>query len=188
MSTRRIFFCDCENTKMPWAARHIRAGHILLAATIWLCASAGSIATAADGEESGSPTSVFDSKFTLALGGFFPHIDSTFSLNPSRGGSGQDISAEDDLGLDSTSASAWIGFNWRFLPRHQFHAEWFQLNRDGSTTAGREFTIGDTTVFPEASLSSKIDLNLGRLTYGYSILRDEKLDLAFLVGAHVVTT
>ena len=77
---------------MLWAARHIRVGSILLASTIWLCASAGSIAVAADDEKSSSPTTLFGSKFTIALGGFFPHIDSTFSLGPSSGGSGQDIS------------------------------------------------------------------------------------------------
>ena len=35
--------------------------------------------------------------------------------------------------------------------------------------------------------SGAIDLNLGRLTYGYSIVRDDNLDLAFLVGIHIAT-
>ncbi len=147
----------------------------------------GFAAGTADAEKSGAPTSFFDQKFTIALGGFFPRIDSSVSLNPSRGGSGGNISLEDDLGLNSSSASAWVGFSWRFLPRHQIHAEWFQLNRDGSTSANRSFDFGDTTVSPGVSLSSEMDLNLGRVTYGYSIMRREKLDLSFLVGAHIVT-
>jgi len=160
----------------------------LLATFLVLCNGFASNAAAADAEENSSPTSLFDSKFSIALGGFFPHIDSSFSLNRSSGGSGQDVSLEDDLGMDNTSSSAWISFSWRFQPRHQFQAEWFQLNRDGETSAGREFSIGDTTVFAGAGLSSEMDLNLGRLTYGYSILRDDKFDLSFLVGAHVATT
>jgi len=153
-----------------------------------LCNGFGVRMVAADDEKSSSPTTLFESKFAIGLGGFFPNIDSTFSLNPSSGGSGQDISLEDDLGISDTSSSAWIRFIWRFQPRHQFQAEWFQLNRDGETSAQGDFTIGDTTAFAGAGLSSKFDLNLGRLSYGYSILRDEKLDLSFLVGAHVLTT
>ena len=160
----------------------------LLAAFLVLCVGFASSASAADGEENSSATSLFGSKYTVFLGGFFPHVDATFSLNPSRGGSGKDVSFEDDLGMDKSTSSVWVGFTWRFKPRHQFQAEWFQLNRSGETSAGREFPVGDTTVFAGASLSSKMDLNLGRLTYGYSIIRDDKFDLSFLVGAHVATT
>ena len=159
----------------------------LLVTILVLCNGFGARMAAADDEESSSPTTLFSSKFTLGLGGFFPNIESTISLNPSRGGSGQDISLEDDLGVGETSSSAWVRFAWRFRPRHTFQVEWFQLNRDGETSAGREFTIGDTTVSAGAGLSSKFDLNLGRLSYGYSILRNEELDLSFVVGAHVVT-
>jgi len=160
----------------------------LLATFLVLCNGFASNAAAADAEESSSPTSLFGSKYTIALGGFFPKIDATFSLNPSRGGSGQDVSFEDDLGMDETATSLWIAFTWRFQPRHQLQVEWFQLGRSGTTSAGREFTIGDTTVFAGAGLSSKMDLDLGRITYGYSILRDDKFDLSFLAGAHVATT
>jgi len=158
----------------------------LLAATIWLFASAGSIATAAEGEESSSPTSLFGSKYTLALGGFFPRVDSTLTLNGPRGG-GTEIDLEDDAGLDSDTSSAWVSFNWRFKPRHQLQVEWFQLNRKGSLTAGRSLTIGDMTVGVGASLESKVNFDLGRVTYGYSIIRKDNLDLSFLVGAHVAT-
>jgi hypothetical protein len=137
-------------------------------------------------EESGRTGSLFDSKYTLTLGGFFPQIDSTLTLN-SPGGGGTDISAEDDLGLDETAPTAWVNFNWRFQPRHQIQVEWFELDRKGSTTAGRTLTFFKTTVGVGASLDSGLDLNLGRLTYGYSLFRDDDLDLSFLVGAHIAT-
>ena len=132
--------------------------------------------------------SLIDSKFTLALGGFFPRVSSTFSLNAPDGTSGGDVSFEDDLGMDESTASAWVGFNWRFQPRHQFQAEWFQLNRSGESTAQRTIgPIGSTTIGLGADLSSKIDFNLGRLTYGYSFWQNEDWRLAFLVGVHVAT-
>jgi hypothetical protein len=158
----------------------------LLATVLVLANGLGT--AAAEEEAGGAPKSIFDKNFTLILGGFFPAIESTFSLGSSSGGSGGDISGEDDLGLGGQEGSLYAGFVWRFARRHQLQLEWFQLNRDGTTSATTDLTIGDTDIFVGAALSSKMDLNLGRLTYGYSILRDENFDLSFLVGAHVATT
>ena len=47
----------------------------------WL---ASGTVSAADDEEGGA-TSHFDSKYTLALGGFFPQTRSSFSLSSGRG-------------------------------------------------------------------------------------------------------
>jgi hypothetical protein len=137
-------------------------------------------------DENRADGSLLDSKYTLTFGGFFPRIDSSLDLSSPRGG-GTEISIEDDLGLDDTKATAWVGFSWRFQPRHQLQVEWFELDRDGSATAGRSFEIFDTTIGVGASLGSKVDLNLGRVTYGYSFFRKEKVDLSFLVGAHIAT-
>ena len=147
------------------------------------------VASAADAEtgDEGTPKALFDSNLHFALGGFFPRVESTLSLDSSSGSAGTEISSEDDLGLDKDTASPWVGFNWRFLPRHQFQGEWFELNRDGTKSASRQLNFGNTTAFTGASLSSKVDLNIGRLTYGYSVLRKEEHDLSILAGAHIAT-
>jgi hypothetical protein len=159
----------------------------LLASILVLCNVFVASASAAETKTSNARTSRFDAEFSLAVGGFFPYIDSKISLGPSSGGSGQSIDTEKVLGLNDSSASPWINFNWRFFPRHQLQVEWFQLNRDGARTADRPFTIGDTTVNVGASTSSKADLNLGRITYGYSFIRNEKFDLSGLIGVHIAT-
>jgi hypothetical protein len=68
----------------------------------------------------------------VGFGGYFPYVNSEVELGSSSG-PGAPIDLEDDLGLNQWSASAWLAFNWRFLPRHQIHVEWFQLNRVGPT-------------------------------------------------------
>lgn len=153
-----------------------------------LCYAFTASAFAAETKTGSAPPSRFDAEFALAVGGFFPRIESSVSLGPSSGGSGENIDLEDTLGLDDASTSAWINFNWRFFPRHQLQVEWFQLNRDGSRSADEQFTIGDTTVFAGAGVSTKANLDLGRVTYGYSIIRNERFDLSFLIGAHIATT
>ena len=158
-----------------------------LAAILVLVSGLAPETALAGSEESSTPTSLFDQKYLLALGGFFPQVRSTLTLTSPRG-LGREVSVEDDLGVSGDTSSAWISFNWRFKPRHQFHAEWFQLNRSGSRVADRSLPpIGDTTIGVGASLNSKIELDLGRLTYGYSFFRDSNLDMAFLIGAHVAT-
>ena len=144
-------------------------------------------ARAAEEAKSAANNTLFESEFSLAVGGFFPWIESNISLGPSSGGSGASIDTEKDLGLSSNTASWWVNFDWRFLPRHQLQVEWFQLNRSGSKAAERDYTYGDLGVAVGASTSSKADLDVGRLTYGYSIIRDKKLDLALLAGVHIIT-
>lgn len=148
----------------------------------------GSAASADETAEEGGFGSLRRSTFNIALGGFFPRVESTFSLNSPSGSVGGDISFEDDLGMDESTASAWIAFNWRFQPRHQLQVEWFQLNRDGESTAQTNLPpIGDTVIGIGAGTSSKIDLNLGRITYGYSFFQREDWDAVFLAGLHVAT-
>ena len=154
---------------------------------IILALAAGALpqyAAAAD-EGDSPPPRLIDQEFTLALGGFFPRVQSTVTLTSPRG-FGKEFSGE-DVGLDKDISSAWMHFNWRFKPRHQFQAEWFLLNRDGERVTNTPLEIGDSVIGIGSSLKTEMDVNVGRLTYGYSFLRDEKLDLAFLVGFHIAT-
>jgi len=139
---------------------------VLLVAMLTLLSGIVPQTLLAASEKSGTSNPPFEQEFEFAVGGFFPWISSTVSLGPTGGGSGEPIDIEKELDLEDNSASPWVSFDWRFQPRHAVHVEWFQLNRGGSSTANRSFTIGDTTVSAGVSLSSKADINLGRITYG----------------------
>lgn len=141
----------------------------------------------ADEQKNGAnPVYLFDSTFTLAFGGYFSSVNSDVSLDSSSG-PGTEIDLEDDLGLDKWSASPWLAFNWRFYPRHQLHVEWFQLNRDGSQAAGFDLEFGGSVFTAGVRLDSALDINIGRVTYGYSFIRDERNDLSLAVGLHIAT-
>ena len=142
-------------------------------------------AASAASQEGDTKRSMFGSKYVFALGGYFPYTQSKLTLT-GPGGQGDSLDS-DDLGLDDFTSSLWGSFNWRFLPRHQLHLEYFTLDRDGSRSAGRSFNIGGTDVGVGASLDTTMDLGLGRVTYGYSIIQKSNWDLAFNVGFHVVT-
>ncbi len=141
--------------------------------------------TLAASEESGAVRSVFDSKFTVALGGFFPRVNSSLSLDgPNGSGPSFDGNA---LGLGDAQATGWAAFNWRFLPRHAFHLEYFQLDREGSRLTDQDITLGSITIGAGSGIETEMDIGIGRATYGYSIMRKEEFDMSFLVGAHIAT-
>jgi len=139
----------------------------------------------AESPEADEVGALYDKEFLLAIGGFFPRISTDVSVSGSAG-AGSELSG-DDLGLNDTAASGWISFNWRFLPRHKIHLEYFQLNQEGNRTAGKDFIFGSSSVGFGASLDTELDLSLGRATYGYSFIRKDKLAVQFEVGFHVAT-
>ena len=136
-------------------------------------------------QEGNTKSSLFDSKYVVSLGGYLPHTQSTLTLT-APDGRGDSLSG-DDLGLDDNSATWWGAFDWRFLPRHQLHLEYFQLDNNGARTAGRNFNIDGTDVGLEAALDTSTKFGLGRVTYGYSIIKKSNWDFAFKVGFHIVT-
>ena len=161
-----------------------RSKGALAAVMIILSGLATGSALAAE-EESGAVKSLFDQKFAIALGGFFPRVNSSLTLDgPGGGGPTIDGNA---LGLGEAQATGWASFNWRFLPRHALHLEYFQLDRDGSRTTNQDITLGGITIGAGSGISSEMDLGLGRATYGYSIMRKKEFDMSFLVGFHIAT-
>ena len=159
--------------------RRVLAGTALVAA--------GLLGSGVAASEDGELKSIRDQDFVVAFGGYFPYVNSEVKYGSSSG-SGATLSLEDDFGLDQWSASAWLSFNWRFQPRHQLHVEFFQLNRDGDVSASsRPIDFGGSVISVGARLESAFDLDIGRVTYGYSIIRDERQDFSFLAGVHIAT-
>jgi len=124
-------------------------------------------------------------EFYIAVGGYFPTVDSDIRLDAPDGSAGTDFDLEDGLGLESTTATGFGYFRWRFMPRHRIELEAFSLNRDGTSAATGPFRIGPVTGDAGVRLDTTFDLTIGRITYGYSFVRDDKQELGFLAGLHL---
>ncbi len=124
--------------------------------------------------------------FNLAVGGFFPSVDSEIRFDPRSSGRGTTIDVEKVLGLDDHQATFWVEGRWRFSEHQQIEAEWVALNQDGVRSASESVTIGDTTANIGARLDSEFDVDIGRVTYGWSFIKDEKKEAVLLAGAHIV--
>lgn len=129
---------------------------------------------------------LMDDTFTVYLGGFFPSVNSGIRLDRDDGGGvGDDTSFENTLGLADSADVAWGGINWRIAERHSLEFEYFQLNRSGRAAAVTDpFQIGNSLVQAGAQLETVFDVAIGRITYAFAPIHDEKNRLAIEGGIH----
>jgi hypothetical protein len=157
----------------------------VLVAILFLSAAMTSESVLAASETNGNKSGFLTDEFYVAIGGYFPTVDSDIRLDAPDGSRGTDFDLEDELGLDETTATGFGYFRWRFAPRHRVEMEIFALNRDGNSVASKPFRIGKVTGDVGVRLDTTFDLTIGRITYGYSLIHDSKKELGILAGLHL---
>jgi hypothetical protein len=138
-------------------------------------------------EESDYAGPVLDDKFFLIIGGFFPRIDSTVRVDSNSGIKGSDLDMEDALGLDDSVASPYLYFRWRYHPVHRVELEYYELLREGASIMQRDFRVGSISGSVGVGVRTSFDVRIGRLTYGYDIVKDKKKEFGILAGMHVTS-
>jgi hypothetical protein len=130
---------------------------------------------------------MLDDRFSLWIGGFFPNVESEIRLdNVVAGGPGDTISFENFLGLEDSKTTLWGGFRWRISRRNKLEFEFNNLNRSGHVEAStKDIAIGEQIIRGTAKIDTQFDLTLGRLTYGFSVIRKQKHDFAVKAGFHI---
>jgi hypothetical protein len=130
-------------------------------------------------------------KASLSLGYFLSGMDTSARLGIS--GIGIDIDLEETLGLEQTPSVFRVGSLWRFTNNlhHRLDLEWFSLDRKATTILGVDIPIkdenGDTVILPIGTeATTRFDLDLYKLTYSYSFIQDDRLDLAGSFGFYVM--
>ena len=141
------------------------------------------------GAESETPKEPWE-KFSIQAGYFLTAIDSSVRLGS---GLGVDIDVEELLDLDTSSSVFRLGAQWRFTEnrRHRLDFSWFSLNRDGTRQVLQDFSFenknGEIVNVPAGSeVNSFFDLDIYELSYSYSFLQDDRVDLAGSIGLYVM--
>jgi hypothetical protein len=175
-------------------SRYSRTGDIfgiklLVSGLILALIFAGGTAIAESHSEKQFYNHMLDDRFSLWIGGFFPDVESTIRLDSEMGGPGDEISFENFLGLEDSKTTLWGGFRWRISRRNQLEFEFNNLNRSGSVSASTNpIDVGEETIQLGARIDTTFDLALARITYGFSVIRKQKHDLAVKGGFHMVFT
>ncbi len=123
----------------------------------------------------------------LRLGGFIASMDAGVAIK-SGAGVGATFDVEDALDLDESIRSLRLGASLALGDRHRLHFDFFDLSRDSSTRLGQAIQIGDTVYPIGTDVETEIGLQLYNLTYGYSILQDDRFDIAVTFGIHGLRT
>jgi hypothetical protein len=131
---------------------------------------------------------MLDDKWRVYVGAFDASVDSKLTLYAENLPEIPPIDVEDILGLEDSKTVAWGGVAWHFRRRHALELETFTLNRNDSQsdTYTPALQIGDFFI-EDGQLSTSYDTNLSRLTYAYSLIRNERSDLQIKGGLHLAT-
>lgn len=154
-----------------------RVPRSMLAGIVWLSGLAA-------GPQSSLAAEPWSESFEVRAGAVTLDIDSSFRIDSRRLGRGTTLDAEDQLGLDDEDTVSRVELGWRFAPRHQFSAGYFDLSRDARTLTEAEFQVGNV-IFPQGiAVATDFELSLVDFSYSYSLVQTDRFELAPLVGLY----
>ncbi len=114
----------------------------------------------------------------VKVGSFFANLDTKVRLDGTGGALGTGIDFEQDLGLDDTKTRIMANGYWRFSERHRLDVSYFDLDRSGDGSSTIAIRFGDNVFQADLPLQAFLDIEVFNLGYSYSILFDEKKELA----------
>ncbi len=121
-------------------------------------------------------------RFVLGAGLFAPRLDTKVRLDSSTGIIGTEIDFESTLGMDDNDLLPLVLGYYRVAKKHRINFEYFRLDRHGNSVSDLPIRFGDVTFPANLPLSSFFNVKVYSLSYSYSLIHDEKKELAFNVG------
>jgi hypothetical protein len=126
---------------------------------------------------------------SLRLGGYSVRNATTLVRRDSANAPvGAYIDFNDTLGGESTATVFRFDGLYRFNNHHALGFSWYAMNFSGSRVLDRDVIWGDQTYPVNFQLDSKLEFDVYKLNYQYSLHHDEKVELGALFGFHVMKT
>jgi hypothetical protein len=125
-------------------------------------------------------------RFSLNVGGFIATVNSDIRLGAES--AALDISPEDFLGLDSSVFVFRADALWRFTSnrRHRFELSYYDLRRASTKTIDADIQINDKIFTAGTTVDTLFDIQVVRAGYSYSLIQDDRFDLAIGGGLYVM--
>jgi hypothetical protein len=128
----------------------------------------------------------FNDPWRVYIGGYWADPSSELSINGAVRPPRPPASVEDVLGLEESKGVAWGGIGWHISRRNSLELESFTLNRDGGASGTFDPPVEVSDFFIESgAIATSYDTSLTRLTYGFSIMRSERMDFQIKAGLHI---
>lgn len=130
----------------------------------------------------GVTTAAAQDSIVIRGGGLIADFNSGLRLDK-NGGSGTDISLENDLGFTKTNGAWFIDGGWHISGRHHLYVSFVDTKRD-ATKAGisEPITIGGQTFQIGATVQAFLDNNYFAVDYGFGLTKNPKAEFVFTIG------
>lgn len=131
---------------------------------------------------------LLNDRFGLQAGAIYSGTTTDVRFDSDAGTIGTDLSGEDDLGFGKNKVLARGEVWFRMKERHRarISSYFVPLNRRGNTVLDRTIQFGNETFAVNERIESELKLNLLAITYAYSFVKNDRLELGASLGFDVV--
>lgn len=113
-------------------------------------------------------------------------LDTDLRMDPTLATQGTLLNAEEDLGLADTKVLPLAEITLLPGERHLLRLSGFGVRRSARQVIDRTIVFDDQTYLPGERVDSTLNLTMLGLTYGYSVVKTRRVDLALTFGIQVV--
>jgi hypothetical protein len=125
-------------------------------------------------------------RFWGGLEYFYPTISSTARIDATATARpGTEIKLEDELDLSDRKGTPYIGLGMRLGDNWRIEFEYYDLKRTATKTITRQIDFGDTSFPIGATINTKFDSTIYRLTGGWSFVKNQQAEAGVSFGFHV---
>jgi hypothetical protein len=121
--------------------------------------------------------------FKFSLGTILSESDSTVRLDGPNT-RGVEFGLESVSGLQRDRTSLLTAGSWRFSPNHRIGFQSFSTRRHAQKTTNQDLVIKDQTIPAGTNLDTSVDTDFLIANYQYSLLRDDRIELAAMAGLY----
>ncbi len=129
---------------------------------------------------------VIEDRFRLEVMTLSGDLDTDIRVDPTLATPGTLINAEDDLGLDDNKLLPLVELTLLPGERHLIRLSGFSLRRSAQQVIDQTIVFDDQTYRPGERVASTLNLTSFGLTYGYSVAKTQRVDLALTFGVQIV--
>ena len=127
-------------------------------------------------------------KFKLNLGTMWvSNFETEMQMAPKKLPLGVRINTQDQLGMKNDTNVFRLDGYYRFTDTHSVAFSYFSVKSDGHTSAGEDISFDGVNIGAGASLDSYFNMDVYKLSYGYSFYHNEDVELLLSIGLHVTT-
>lgn len=129
---------------------------------------------------------VIEDRFRIEVMTLSADLDTDIRIDPTLATQGTLVNAEDDFGLDDNKLLPLAEITLLPGERHLIRLNGFSLRRSAQKIVDQTIVFDDQTYRPGERVDSTLNLTSFGLTYGYSVVKTQRLDVALTFGVQIV--